>query len=398
MGKMCEFTFDNNISEKIRYVGVGDKEIDLFESQYAVPHGVTYNSYVILDEKTALMDTVDLRAVDTWMQNVKEVLGQRKLDYLVIQHLEPDHSGSIGKIIEEYPDVKLVGSAKMFQMLPQFFDIPESIEKITVAEKGTLELGSHTLTFVMAPMVHWPEVMVSYESAEKVLFSADGFGTFGTLDEQEEDWACEARRYYFNIVGKYGAAVQTLLKKAAALSIETIAPLHGPVLKENLSYYIGLYDTWSSYQPESKGVFIPYASIHGNTAQAAERFAEILREKGEEKVVLCDLSRDDMAEAVEDAFRYDRMVLAAASYDAGVFLCMQDFLSHLQSKAYQNRTVGLIENGSWAPSAGRTMKAALETMKEVHILEPMVTIRSTMKQTDLSAMEELAEAVRNAAK
>lgn len=398
MGKMCEFTFDNNISEKIRYVGVGDKEIDLFESQYAVPHGVTYNSYVILDEKTALMDTVDLRAVDTWMQNVKEVLGQRKLDYLVIQHLEPDHSGSIGKIIEEYPDVKLVGSAKMFQMLPQFFDIPESVEKITVAEKGTLELGSHTLTFVMAPMVHWPEVMVSYESAEKVLFSADGFGTFGTLDEQEEDWACEARRYYFNIVGKYGAAVQTLLKKAAALSIETIAPLHGPVLKENLSYYIGLYDTWSSYQPESKGVFIPYASIHGNTAQAAERFAEILREKGEEKVVLCDLSRDDMAEAVEDAFRYDRMVLAAASYDAGVFLCMQDFLNHLQSKAYQNRTVGLIENGSWAPSAGRTMKAALETMKEVHILEPMVTIRSMMKQTDLSAMEELAEAVRNAAK
>ena len=398
MGKMCEFTFDNNISEKIRYVGVGDKEIDLFESQYAVPHGVTYNSYVILDEKTALMDTVDLRAVDTWMQNVKEVLGQRKLDYLVIQHLEPDHSGSIGKIIEEYPDVKLVGSAKMFQMLPQFFDIPESVEKITVAEKGTLELGSHTLTFVMAPMVHWPEVMVSYESAEKVLFSADGFGTFGTLDEQEEDWACEARRYYFNIVGKYGAAVQTLLKKAAALSIETIAPLHGPVLKENLSYYIGLYDTWSSYQPESKGVFIPYASIHGNTAQAAERFAEILREKGEEKVVLCDLSRDDMAEAVEDAFRYDRMVLAAASYDAGVFLCMQDFLNHLHSKAYQNRTVGLIENGSWAPSAGRTMKAALETMKEVHILEPMVTIRSTMKQTDLSAMEELAEAVRNAAK
>ncbi len=398
MGKMCEFTFDNNISEKIRYVGVGDKEIDLFESQYAVPHGVTYNSYVILDEKTALMDTVDLRAVDTWMQNVKEVLGQRKLDYLVIQHLEPDHSGSIGKIIEEYPDVKLVGSAKMFQMLPQFFDIPESVEKITVAEKGTLELGSHTLTFVMAPMVHWPEVMVSYESAEKVLFSADGFGTFGTLDEQEEDWACEARRYYFNIVGKYGAAVQTLLKKAAALSIETIAPLHGPVLKENLSYYIGLYDTWSSYQPESKGVFIPYASIHGNTAQAAERFAEILCEKGEEKVVLCDLSRDDMAEAVEDAFRYDRMVLAAASYDAGVFLCMQDFLNHLQSKAYQNRTVGLIENGSWAPSAGRTMKATLETMKEVHILEPMVTIRSTMKQTDLSAMEELAEAVRNAAK
>lgn len=397
MGKMCEFTFDNNISEKIRYVGVGDKEIDLFESQYAVPHGVTYNSYVILDEKTALMDTVDLRAVDTWMQNIKEVLGQRKLDYLVIQHLEPDHSGSIGKIIEEYPDVKLVGSAKMFQMLPQFFDIPESVEKITVAEKGTLELGSHTLTFVMAPMVHWPEVMVSYESAEKVLFSADGFGTFGTLDEQEEDWACEARRYYFNIVGKYGAAVQTLLKKAAALSIETIAPLHGTVLKENLSYYIGLYDTWSSYQPESKGVFIPYASIHGNTAQTAERFAEILREKGEEKVVLCDLSRDDMAEAVEDAFRYDRMVLAAASYDAGVFLCMQDFLNHLQSKAYQNRTVGLIENGSWAPSAGRTMKVALETMKEVHILEPMVTIRSTMKDTDLSVMEELAEAVRNAA-
>lgn len=393
MGKMCDFVFDNNISDAIRYIGVADKTIDLFESQYEAPHGITYNSYIILDEKTALMDTVDARGQEEWEKNLLDALQGRSLDYLVIQHLEPDHSGSIHRVLELFPEVTLVANAKLFQMLPQFVTVPEETEKITVAEKDTLSLGSHTLTFIMAPMIHWPEVMVTYESSEKVLFSADAFGTFGALDEQEEDWACEARRYYTNIVGKYGAPVQTLLKKAQALEIDTIAPLHGPVLRENLSYYIGLYDTWSSYRPEDTGVFIPYASIHGNTAKAAEKLAEILREKGEENVVLCDLARDDMGEAIEDAFRYDRMVLAAASYDGGVFLCMQDFIAHLQSKAYQNRTIGLLQNGSWAPSAGKTMRAALETMKNITIVDPMVTITSTMKETDIPSLEALADAM-----
>lgn len=393
MGKMCDFVFDNNISNAIRYIGVADKTIDLFESQYEAPHGITYNSYIILDEKTALMDTVDARGQEEWEKNLLDALQGRSLDYLVIQHLEPDHSGSIHRVLELFPEVTLVANAKLFQMLPQFVTVPEETEKITVAEKDTLSLGSHTLTFIMAPMIHWPEVMVTYESSEKVLFSADAFGTFGALDEQEEDWACEARRYYTNIVGKYGAPVQTLLKKAQALEIDSIAPLHGPVLRENLSYYIGLYDTWSSYRPEDTGVFIPYASIHGNTAKAAEKLAEILREKGEENVVLCDLARDDMGEAIEDAFRYDRMVLAAASYDGGVFLCMQDFIAHLQSKAYQNRTIGLLQNGSWAPSAGKTMRAALETMKNITIVDPMVTITSTMKETDIPNLEALADAM-----
>lgn len=393
MGKMCDFVFDNNISNAIRYIGVADKTIDLFESQYEAPHGITYNSYIILDEKTALMDTVDARGQEEWEKNLLDALQGRSLDYLVIQHLEPDHSGSIHRVLELFPEVTLVANAKLFQMLPQFITVPEETEKITVAEKDTLSLGSHTLTFIMAPMIHWPEVMVTYESSEKVLFSADAFGTFGALDEQEEDWACEARRYYTNIVGKYGAPVQTLLKKAQALEIDSIAPLHGPVLRENLSYYIGLYDTWSSYRPEDTGVFIPYASIHGNTAKAAEKLAEILREKGEENVVLCDLARDDMGEAIEDAFRYDRMVLAAASYDGGVFLCMQDFIAHLQSKAYQNRTIGLLQNGSWAPSAGKTMRSALETMKNITIVDPMVTITSTMKETDIPNLEALADAM-----
>ena len=393
MGKMCDFVFDNNISNAIRYIGVADKTIDLFESQYEAPHGITYNSYIILDEKTALMDTVDARGQEEWEKNLLDALQGRSLDYLVIQHLEPDHSGSIHRVLELFPEVTLVANAKLFQMLPQFVTVPEETEKITVAEKDTLSLGSHTLTFIMAPMIHWPEVMVTYESSEKVLFSADAFGTFGALDEQEEDWACEARRYYTNIVGKYGTPVQTLLKKVQALEIDTIAPLHGPVLRENLSYYIGLYDTWSSYRPEDTGVFIPYASIHGNTAKAAEKLAEILREKGEENVVLCDLARDDMGEAIEDAFRYDRMVLAAASYDGGVFLCMQDFIAHLQSKAYQNRTIGLLQNGSWAPSAGKTMRAALETMKNITIVDPMVTITSTMKETDIPNLEALADAM-----
>ncbi len=385
------------ISDAVKYIGVDDKTIDLFESQYVVPEGVSYNSYLILDEKVALMDTVDARGMEEWEKNLTEALAGRKVDYLVIQHLEPDHAGSIGRLIELYPDVTLVGNAKTFAMLPQFFDIDPQIKKVTVAEGDTLSLGSHTLTFVMAPMVHWPEVMVTYESTEKILFSADGFGKFGALDsEDEEGWACEARRYYFNIVGKYGAPVQALLKKAANLDIQMICPLHGPILKEDLGYYIGLYDTWSSYRPEDKGVLVAYASIHGNTAKVAEKFAEMLREKGVEKVVVSDLAREDMAEVIEDAFRYDRMVVAGASYDGGVFPCMQDFLHHLQSKAYQNRTVGIIENGSWGPTAGRTMKAILETMKNVTIVEPMVTIKSTMKDADIPALSALADSVANA--
>ena len=385
------------ISDAVKYIGVDDKTIDLFESQYVVPEGVSYNSYLILDEKVALMDTVDVRGMKEWEKNLTETLAGRKVDYLVIQHLEPDHAGSIGRLLELYPDVTLVGNAKTFAMLPQFFDIDPNVKKLTVAEGDTLSLGNHTLTFVMAPMVHWPEVMVTYESTEKILFSADGFGKFGALDsEDEEGWSCEARRYYFNIVGKYGAPVQALLKKAANLDIQTICPLHGPVLKENLGYYIGLYDTWSSYRPEDKGVLVTYASIHGNTAKAAEKFAEMLRAKGVEKVVVSDLAREDMAEVIEDAFRYDRMVVAGASYDGGVFPCMQDFLHHLQSKAYQNRTVGIIENGSWGPTAGRTMKAILETMKNVTIVDPMVTIKSTMKESDMPALEALADAIANA--
>lgn len=385
------------ISDAVKYIGVDDKTIDLFESQYVVPEGVSYNSYLIMDEKVALMDTVDVRGMQEWEKNLTETLDGRKVDYLVIQHLEPDHAGSIGRLLELYPEVTLVGNAKTFAMLPQFFDIDPDIKKLTVAEGDTLSLGSHTLTFVMAPMVHWPEVMVSYESTEKILFSADGFGKFGALDaEDEEGWACEARRYYFNIVGKYGAPVQALLKKAANLDIQMICPLHGPVLKENLGYYIGLYDTWSSYRPENKGVLIAYASIHGNTAKVAETFAEMLRARGVEKVVVSDLAREDMAEVIEDAFRYDRMVVAGASYDGGVFPCMQDFLHHLQSKAYQNRTVGMIENGSWGPTAGRTMKAILETMKNVTIVDPMVTIKSTMKEADIPALEALADMVANA--
>lgn len=387
------------ISEAVKYIGVDDKTIDLFESQYVVPHGVSYNSYLIFDEKVALMDTVDARGMEQWEKNLLDALDGRKVDYLIVSHLEPDHAGSIGRLVELFPEVTLVGNAKTFNMLPQFFDeLPvDEDHKITVAEGESLSLGTHTLNFYMAPMVHWPEVMVTYESSEKILFSADGFGKFGALDyEDPEGWACEARRYYFNIVGKYGAPVQALLKKAAGLDIRTICPLHGPVLNENLGYYIGLYDTWSSYKPENQGVLVAYASIHGNTAKAARKFADMLRAKGVEKVSVMDLSRDDMAEVVEDAFRYDRMVLAAASYDGGVFPCMQDFLHHLQSKAYQKRTVGIIENGTWGPTAGRTMKGILETMKDITIVDPMVTIRSTMKESDLPAMEALADVIANA--
>ena len=382
------------ISDKVKYIGVDDRTIDLFESQYTVPEGVSYNSYVILDEKVAVMDTVDRRGMEEWEANLMKVLDGRMVDYLVIQHMEPDHSGSIARLAELFPEMTLVGNAKTFGMLNQFFDFPVEERKLVVKEGDSLSLGSHTLNFIMAPMIHWPEVMVTYESSEKILFSADAFGKFGALDsEDEEGWACEGRRYYFNIVGKYGAPVQTLLKKVAKLDVACICPLHGPVLNENLEYYVNLYDTWSSYRPEDKGIFIACASIHGNTAAAAEKLAEILRQKGAEKVVVRDLARFDMGEAVEDAFRYDRMILAAASYDGGVFPCMQDFLHHLQSKAYQNRKVGILENGSWAPSAAKTMKGILETMKNMTVVEPAVTIRSTLKEADLPMLEKLADAM-----
>ena len=382
---------DTNISKAIQYIGVDDTTLDLFESQYIVPNGVSYNSYVILDEKTAVMDTVDARKTDEWFANLEQALAGRTVDYLIISHLEPDHSSNIKKLADKYPSATLVLSAKAKAMLPQFFDIDNLEERsLAVKEGDTLNLGEHELTFIMAPMVHWPEVMVEYESTEKILFSADGFGKFGALCN-EEDWACEARRYYFNIVGKYGAPVQTLLKKAATLDIQMICPLHGPILKDNLGYYIDKYNTWSSYQPEDKGVLVACASIHGNTKAAAEKMVEILKSKGAAKVAFTDLSRDDMAEAIEDAFRYDTLVLAAASYDAGVFPPMEDFLNRLSHKAFQNRKVAIIENGSWAPTAARTMKSMLDGMKNLTVCENTVTILSTMKEKDVAAMEQLAD-------
>ena len=383
----------SNVTEKIKYIGVDDTTIDLFESQYIVPNGISYNSYLITDEKVAIMDTVDLRKSEDWWTNLEEALEGRTPDYLIVQHMEPDHAGNIAKALEKYPDIKVVASAKAIQMMPQFFeDTDFNGRTLAVKEGETLSLGEHTLQFFMAPMVHWPEVMVTYDQQDKVLFSADGFGKFGAL-AHEEEWACEARRYYFNICGKYGAQVQALLKKAATLDIACICPLHGPILKENLGYYIGLYDTWSKYEVETEGVFIAYASIHGGTKKAAEKMAEILRAKGAPKVSIADLCRDDMAEAVEDAFRMDKLIVAAASYDADVFPPMYDFLHHLKLKAYQKRRVGIIENGSWAPCAGRVMKGMLETMKDIEIVEPMVTIRSAMKQGDIHALEALADAM-----
>lgn len=380
------------ITDTVKYVGADDKTIDLFESQYVVPNGVSYNSYVILDDKIAVMDSVDLRATEEWFANLDEVLGDKEPDYLVVNHLEPDHSGNIRNFMEKYPKAQLVLSVKAKSMLPQFFSLDMSDRCIAVKEGDELNLGNHTLTFLMAPMVHWPEVMVTYEKSGKILFSADGFGKFGTLDT-EEDWACEARRYYFNIVGKYGMQVQALLKKAAALDIEVICPLHGPVLKENLNYYIDKYNTWSSYAPEDQGILIACASIHGNTKAAAEKLAETLRRKGASKVVVADLAREDMSEVIEDAFRYDKMVLAAATYDAGIFPCMESFLAHLKSKNYQKRTVGIIENGSWAPMAGKLMKETLSGMKEITVLEPVVTIKTTMNEESGEALEELAGAL-----
>ena len=378
------------ITESIKYVGVDDLDIDLFESQYVVPEGMAYNSYVILDEKVAIMDTVDARKGAEWWANVEDVLGARTPDYLVVQHLEPDHAALVHEVLEKYPQIKVVATAKAVQMMPQFFDkVDFEGRTIAVKEGDTLSLGCHTLQFFVAPMVHWPEVMVSYEQSEKVLFAADAFGKFGALCN-EGSWDCEARRYYINICGKYGAQVQTLLKKAATLDIRIICPLHGPVLTENLAHYIGLYDTWSRYEAETEGVFVAYASIHGGTAAAANRLADILREKGAPKVVVCDLSRCDMAEAVEDAFRYSKMVVCAASYDADVFPPMHDFLHHLKLKNFQNRKVAIVENGSWAPTAGRVMRAMLEGMKNIAIVEPLVTIRSRMKECDMPAMEQLA--------
>ena len=380
------------VTQDILNVGVNDRDITLFEGQYTVENGMAYNSYVILDEQTVIMDTVDPRATKEWLANVEEALGGRKADYLVIQHMEPDHGGSILQLMELFPNMKLVGNAKTFPMLAQFFDVNTEGKMVVVKEGDTLSLGKHTLQFFMAPMVHWPEVMVTYDQADKVLFSADGFGKFGTRDA-EEDWTCEARRYYINICGKYGAQVQALLKKASTLEINAICPLHGPVLTENLAYYIEKYMIWSSYQPEDEGVVVAYASVHGHTAKTAEKFTEILEAKGAKKVVLFDLCRDDIHVAVEDAFRYSHLVLAAVTYDGGVFPAMENFLNKLKSKNFQKRTVGIIENGSWAPMAGKTMKSMLEGLKELTILEPVVTVKSALKAENLPQLEALAERV-----
>ena len=384
---------DTYISESIKYIGVDDKTIDLFESQYIVPNGVSYNSYVIMDEKIAIMDTVDRRGTQGWLENLEAALDGKTPDYLVVLHMEPDHSANVKNLAEKYPTMKIVGNAKTFTIMGQFFDgLDFSDRSVVVKEGDTLDLGTHKLTFMMAPMVHWPEVMVAYESTEKILFSADGFGKFGALDA-EEDWACEARRYYFNIVGKYGVQVQNLLKKAATLDIQTICPLHGPILKENLGYYLNLYDIWSSYGVEAEGVFIAYASIHGNTAAAAQKMAEILKAKGAPKVAIADLSRADVAECVEDAFKYGKVILAASSYDAGVFPPMENFLHHLKSKNYQKRRIGLIENGTWAPCSGKVMRSILETMKSIDICDTVVTIKSSMKADNVAAMEQLADEI-----
>lgn len=386
---------DTYISDSIKYIGADDTTLDLFESQYIVPNGVSYNSYIIMDEKIAVMDTVDQRKTDEWFDNLNKALDGKTPDYLVVSHLEPDHAANIQNFVEKYPTAKLVLSMKAKAMMPQFFEI-DNLDDIciTVKEGDTLELGEHKLTFIMAPMVHWPEVMVEYEEKEKILFSADGFGKFGALSA-DEDWACEARRYYFNIVGKYGAPVQTLLKKAANLDIKTICPLHGPILKENLEYYIDKYNTWSSYQPEDEGVLVAYASIHGNTEKAAKLIAKTLEEKGAPKVAITDLTRDDMAEAIEDAFRYSKLIIAASSYDGGAFPPMEDFLNRLSHKAYQNRTVGLVENGSWAPCAARAMKGFVENMKNITICDNTVTIKSTLKDADMDNVNALVDEILN---
>ena len=381
------------ITPNIRYIGVDDTTLDLFEGQYIIPNGISYNSYLILDEKVTIMDTVDARMAKEWWANLEAALDGRTPDYLVVQHMEPDHASLVAEVMERFPNLQVVATQRALQMMPLFFEGADfSNRSIAVGEGDTLSLGAHTLRFFLAPMVHWPEVMVSLEETEGILFAADAFGKFGALCH-EEDWACEARRYYFNICGKYGVQVQALLKKLAGANVQTICPLHGPILTENLGYYIGLYDTWSKYEPETEGVFIAYASIHGGTAKAAHKLAEILREKGAPKVSVADLSRDDMAEAVEDAFRMSKLIVCASSYDAGLFPPMHEFLHKLIIKNYQNRRVGILENGSWAPTAGKCMRNMLLEMKNLDIVAPMVTIRARMKAEDLPAMEELADAI-----
>lgn len=380
------------ISEKIKYIGVDDTSLDLFEGQYVVPDGVSYNSYVILDEKVAVVDTADQRKQKEWEENLCRELEGRQVDYLVIQHLEPDHAGGILRILELYPQITLVGNPKTFLFLSQFIDGVDAMKKLVVKEKDTLCLGEHTLTFYMAPMVHWPEVMVTYESKEHILFSADGFGKFGALEvAEDDDWACEARRYYFNIVGKYGIAVQALLSKVKELEIQMICPAHGPMLSTPLDEYMKLYDTWSRYEPETRGVLIAYGSFHGNSRKAAEYVAQKLQEKGEEEVVLRDMAREDIAEVIEDAFRYDRMILVAASYDAGVFPQIKDFLHRLQSKGFQKRKIAIVENGTWSPSAGRTICEILENMKEIEVVEPVVTIYSVMNECNKEELNILVD-------
>ena len=383
---------DIKITDKVKYVGVNDKTLDLFESQYIIPNGVSYNSYIIEDEKTTIMDTVDKRAIKEWLENIEKVLGDKEPEYLLVSHLEPDHSAGIEIITDKYPKMKIILSERAANMLPQFIK-KDLTEKLVIVKEGdSISLGEHKLNFIMAPMVHWPEVMFTYESTEKILFSADGFGKFGALDTDEE-WACEARRYYFNIVGKYGSQVQLVLKKAEGLEIEKICPLHGPILTENLGYYINKYDIWSSYKPEDKGVLIAYNSIHGNTRKAVEELEKLLKENGEEKVVASDLSREDMAEVIEDAFRYDRMIIATPTYDAGLFPTTEKFLRHLKHKNYQNRKIGIVENGSWAPMAGKLVKEILNQMKDITIYEPIVTIKTTMNNDTIKEMEKLVKEV-----
>lgn len=378
------------VTKDIIYIGVNDHKVDLFEGQYVVPNGMAYNSYVILDEKTAVMDTVDAHFGEEWLANLEQALGGRKPDYLVVQHMEPDHSANIAKFAEKYPEAQIVGNAKTFTMVKNFFGTDYADRRVVVKDGESLSLGAHELTFFFAPMVHWPEVMVTYDAKDKVLFSADGFGKFGALDV-EEDWACEARRYYFGIVGKYGMQVQNLLKKAAALDIQIICPLHGPVLTENLGYYIGLYDTWSAYKPESEGVFVAYASVYGNTKAAAELLAEKLREKGCPKVTVADLAREDMAECVEDAFRYDTLVLASCTYNGGVFPPMREFILDLTERGYRNRRVALIENGSWAATAAKVMEKMLEGSKDITFAENRVSIKSALDETSTAQVEALAD-------
>lgn len=378
------------ITKDIKYIGVNDHDIDLFEGQYAVPAGMAYNSYVIKDEKIAVMDTVDAHFGEQWLANLRDALNGRAPDYLVVQHMEPDHSANIAAFAQAYPDATIVASAKAFTMMKNFFGTDYAERRTVVGDGDTLPLGKHTLTFVTAPMVHWPEVIVTYDSRDKVLFSADGFGKFGALDT-DEDWACEARRYYFGIVGKYGAQVQALLRKASALDIAMICPLHGPVLTENLGYYLGLYNTWSSYTPESRGVFIAYTSVYGNTKAAAELLAERLRERGCEKVVLTDLARSDTAEAVEDAFRYDRLVLATTTYNAELFPFMREFISELTERGYRGRKVGLVENGSWAPMAAKVMRGMLEGCKDITFTDTTVRILSALSEESRAAIDAMAD-------